>query len=72
MVECYSRPVQERFIASRWSLAYLFCLAFYIAVAVCPIYIAYSSGGALEKQRNNAHNSWEGGNNSKTLETSSC
>jgi len=45
MVECYSRPVRERFIASRWSLAYLFRLAFYISVSIAPIYIAYSSGG---------------------------
>lgn len=47
MVEVYARPLQERFIASRWSLAYLFRLCWYIALAIAPIYIAYSSGGQL-------------------------
>ncbi len=45
MVEVYSRAVRERFIASRWSLAYLFRLAWYIGLAVGTLYIAYSSGG---------------------------
>jgi len=44
MVEVYSRAVRERFIASRWSLAYLFRLAWYIGLAVGTLYIAYSSG----------------------------
>lgn len=44
MVEVYARPLSERFIASRWSLAYLFRVAYYIALTIPPIYIAYSTG----------------------------
>jgi hypothetical protein len=44
MVQCYSHPLQERFLASRWSIAYLFRVCWYIALAISPIYIAYSSG----------------------------
>jgi len=45
MVEIYSRALKERFYGSRCSVAYLFRACWYIALAIAPIYIAYSSGG---------------------------
>jgi hypothetical protein len=49
MVEIYARPLQERFLGSRFSIAYLFRACWFISLAICPVYISYTTGDFWEK-----------------------
>lgn len=50
MVEIWAEPLQKRYSNSRFSLAWIFWLGFYIAILLIPWFVGYATNGFWIKQ----------------------
>jgi hypothetical protein len=50
MVELWSEPLSKRYSNSRFSLAWIFWLGFYIMILIVPLFVGYASHGFWLKQ----------------------